>query len=337
MNKLRIGIIGAGRIGKVHAANLARSPEVTLQAVTDIQQGAAKDLAQRFSIPSVYESPTEMLKDKNIDAVLICSSTDTHADLIEAAAAQGKHIFCEKPVDLTVRKVKSALAAVEKAKVVLQVGFNRRFDPNFRKIAELVRSEALGAPHLARISSRDPAPPPPEYVKVSGGIFLDMTIHDFDMARFVMNDEVESVTAQGAVLVDPRIGAAGDVDTATVVLKFRSGALCTIDNSRKATYGYDQRLEVFGAKACASTGNTGPNQVQVWSESGQHQDPPHYFFLEKYEQAFMDEMRDFVSAVQKKSPPPVTGRDGLEALRIALAATRSLQEGRTVLMTEIEA
>lgn len=335
MTKVRLGIIGAGRIGRVHAANLVRLQNVELAAISDINFKTAKEVAALYNIPKATENYLDLLQDKSIQGILICSATDTHARLTEECAAHGKHIFCEKPVDLTIEKVKSAMAAVKKAGVVLQVGFNRRFDPNFKKISELVRTEALGAPHLARISSRDPAPPPPEYVSVSGGIFLDMTIHDFDMARFAVQDEVQEVFATGSVLVDPRIGEQGDIDTATVVLKFKKGTICTIDNSRRASYGYDQRLEVFGSKACASTGNTSPNQVQVWNEKGTQQDPPHYFFLEKYQEAFMTEIAEFVECISKKSAPSVTGQDGLEALRIALAAKLSLKENRPVQMTEI--
>lgn len=335
MKTVNLGIIGAGRIGKVHAANLVRLQNVKLMGISDIKYAAAKEVAALYDIPKASENYQDLLKDPDIQGILICSATDTHAQLIEECAAHGKHIFCEKPVDLTIAKVKSAMAAVEKAKVTLQVGFNRRFDPNFKRIAELVKAEALGAPHLARISSRDPSPPPPDYVAVSGGIFLDMTIHDFDMARYVMQDEPIEVYAMGSVLVDPRIGEQGDIDTATIVIKFKNGAICTIDNSRKATYGYDQRLEVFGSKACASTGNTYPNQVQIWNEKGTQQEPPHYFFLEKYEAAFMAEIKEFVNCMTSGKTPSVTGVDGLEALRLALAAKQSLKENRPVKMSEI--
>ena len=209
-----------------------------------------------------------MLADPEIGAVIVCSSTDTHADIVIAAAEKGKHIFCEKPVDLTVAKVKKALAAVQKAGVKIQVGFNRRFDHNFRRVRDQVRDGAIGDPHIVRITSRDPAPPPPEYVKVSGGIFLDMTIHDFDMARYLAGSEAVEVYAKGAVLVDPAIGKAGDVDTAVVTITFQNGCIAVIDNSRKATYGYDQRVEVFGSKGRLACTNDTPSSVTLSNGEG---------------------------------------------------------------------
>jgi len=294
------------------------------------------DWARGLGIEKVTRDPREVMSDRDIDAVVICSSTDTHADMVMAAAAGKKHVFCEKPIDLTVDKVKRALAAVEKAGVKLQVGFNRRFDHNFRRVRELVQSGALGAPHLVRITSRDPAPPPPEYVKVSGGIFLDMTIHDFDMARYLSGSEVVEVYAKGAVLVDPAIGQAGDVDTAAVTLTFANGAIGVIDNSRKATYGYDQRVEVFGSKGCAACSNDTPSSVLVSNEQGVQGDKPLYFFLERYRQAFIDEMKEFFGALVENRPTPVTGVDGLKPILIGLAAKRSVAERRPVLVSEIE-
>jgi myo-inositol 2-dehydrogenase/D-chiro-inositol 1-dehydrogenase len=268
--------------------------------------------------------------------VLVCSSTDTHADLVVAAAEKGKHVFCEKPIDLSVPKVRRALAAVERAGVKLQVGFNRRFDHNFRRVRELVQSGALGEPHLVRITSRDPAPPPLAYVKVSGGLFLDMTIHDFDMARYLSGSEVVEVFAKGAVLVDPAIGQAGDVDTAVVTLTFASGALRVIDNSPKAAYGYDQRVEVFGSKGSAACANDTPSSVVLSGADGVLSDKPLHFFLERYRQAFVDEMKAFFAALATGAPTPVGGQDGLAPILIGLAARRSVAERRPVRIAEME-
>lgn len=334
---LRIGVIGAGRIGKIHAENIAHLvPRARLEGVADVMmtpelEAWARGLGARI----VSKDPAALLSDPAIDAVIVCSSTDTHSDLTIAAAAAGKHVFCEKPVDLTVAKVRSALDAVKAAGVKLQVGFNRRFDHNFRRVRELTLSGAVGDVHIVKITSRDPAPPPAQYVAVSGGIFLDMMIHDFDMARFQAGSEVTEVHAVGAVLVDPAIGAAGDVDTAVVTLKFQNGAIAVIDNSRKAAYGYDQRVEVFGSKGAAQAENDAPSTVRLSTDAGVTSDKPLYFFLERYKAAFVDEMAAFVSAVLEGKAVPVTGEDGLGDLLVALAAKKSLAEGRPVRVDEI--
>jgi len=334
---VNIGIIGVGRIGKIHAENIVSSmPQGRLKAIADLNlTPEIKAWAKNLGVASIEKDPAALLADKYIQAVLICSSTDTHADLVAAAAKAGKHIFCEKPVDLTVAKVAAALEAVNKAGVKLQVGFNRRFDHNFRRVRELVESGAIGTPQLIKISSRDPAPPPPAYVAVSGGIFLDMTIHDFDMARFQAGSEVVEVYAAGAVLIDQAIGKAGDVDTAIVTLRFASGALAVIDNSRKAAYGYDQRLEVFGGKGAAAAENDAPSTVKLSNESGVIGEKPLYFFLERYQQSFVAEMRAFLDAVALGKPTLVTGEDGLQDLRVGLAAKLSLAERRPVKLSEI--
>jgi len=335
--KLKIGIIGAGRIGKIHTENIARFvPQAALEGIADImlsaeQEAWAKGLGARI----VSKDPGDILKDPAIEAVAICSSTATHADFVIAAAAAGKHIFCEKPIDLTVPKVKVALEAVKKAGVKLQIGFNRRFDHNFARIREHTLSGGVGQVHLVKISSRDPAPPPPAYVAVSGGIFLDMMIHDFDMARFQAGSEITEVYAAGAVLVDPEIGKAGDVDTALVTLKFANGAMGVIDNSRKAVYGYDQRVEVFGSKGTAIAENDLPNTVKLYNETGVSGEKPLYFFLERYKAAFIDEMVSFIEAVRNNKPVAVTGEDGLENMYAALAAGKSLKEGRPVKISEV--
>jgi myo-inositol 2-dehydrogenase/D-chiro-inositol 1-dehydrogenase len=334
---INIGIIGAGRIGKIHAENIAYfMPNAKLVAIADLNMTPAIETwARNLGVAKVLKDPAALIADKDIGAVLICSSTDTHADFVVKAAQAGKHIFCEKPVDLTVAKVRAALEAVKKANVKLQVGFNRRFDHNFKRVRELVESGAVGTPQIIKITSRDPAPPPASYVAVSGGIFLDMMIHDFDMARYQAGSDVVEVYATGAVLVDKAIGEAGDVDTALVSLRFANGAIGVIDNSRKAVYGYDQRVEVFGSKGSASAENDTPSTVRLSNESGVVGDKPLYFFLERYKEAFISEMRAFLEAVSEGRPCPVTGEDGLQDLLVGLAATKSLREGRPVKVSEI--
>jgi myo-inositol 2-dehydrogenase/D-chiro-inositol 1-dehydrogenase len=246
--KLKIGLIGAGRIGRVHTLSIMNHlPQVELHGITDIEGHRAAEWAAQTGISTVYGDYRELLADHEIDAVLICSSTDTHADIAIAAAAAGKHIFCEKPVDLTVEKVEAVIAAAKKAGVKLQTGFNRRFDHNFRKVKELIDDGTIGELQVLKIASRDPAPPPIEYVRVSGGMFMDMTIHDFDMARFLTGSEADEVYAAAACMVDPAIAEAGDVDTALITIRFKNGVICVIDNSRKAAYGYDQRVEALGS------------------------------------------------------------------------------------------
>jgi myo-inositol 2-dehydrogenase/D-chiro-inositol 1-dehydrogenase len=334
---LRIGIIGAGRIGKIHAENISRFiPQAKLEGIADIklspeQESWAKGLGARI----VSKNPEDLLKDSSIETVVVCSSTDTHADLTIAAAEAGKQIFCEKPIDLSVPKVKKALEAAKKAGVKLQIGFNRRFDHNFARIREYTLAGEIGDVQIVKITSRDPAPPPPAYVAVSGGIFIDMMIHDFDMARFQAGSGITEVYAAGAVLVDPEIGKAGDVDTALVTLKFANGAIGVIDNSRKAVYGYDQRVEVFGSKGAASAENDLPNTVKLSNEKEVRGEKPLYFFLERYKQAFIDEMVAFIDAVKNNKPIPVSGEDGLEDMYAALAAGKSLKEKRPVSIEEI--
>ncbi len=335
-SKLRMGVIGAGRIGVIHAEHLARHvPGAEITAIADINLSAAQDLAKRLNVPTATADYHGLLQDSTIQAIIICSATDTHSRMIEEAAAAGKHIFCEKPIDYDLNRIDRALAAVTKAGVKLQIGFNRRFDPNFRKVREVVASGKIGEPHLLRITSRDPAPPPPEYVKVSGGIFLDMTIHDFDMARYLVGSEVTEVYATGSVLIDPKIGEAGDVDTAVTVLRFANGAIGTIDNSRKAAYGYDQRVEVFGAGGAVAVSNNTPDSAVISDAGGVHGALPLYFFLERYTESFIVEMKEFVEAVLEDKTPPVTGSDGRVPVVIGLAAKKSLAEHRPVKLSQI--
>lgn len=335
--EMRVGLIGAGRIGRVHAENLAyRIPEADLVAVSDIFAEAAHKLAAKLSVPAAYKDHRRILEDNRIDAVLICSSTDTHAQLIEEAAQAGKQIFCEKPIALDLIKIDRALAQVHRAGVKLMIGFNRRFDPNFRRVREIVAAGEIGQPQILRITSRDPAPPPIEYVKVSGGIFVDMTIHDFDMARYLMGSEVEAIYAAGGVLVDPAIGEAGDVDTAVTTLHFASGALGIIDNSRQAVYGYDQRVEVFGSAGCVTADNNYPNTAHVSDAQRVHRDLPLNFFMERYTESYVAEIGAFVRCILDNTPPPVTGIDGRIPVVMGFAAKKSVEEGRPVRLEEME-
>ena len=337
MEKLKVGIIGAGRIGQVHAKSITyHIPQAEIVAISDIFVDGAKKVAEELGIPNYYQDYHEILNNPEIQAVLICSSTDTHADIACEAAEAGKHIFCEKPVDLTIAKIKKVIAAVEKAGVKLQIGFNRRYDHNFAHIKDLANKGKLGELQIIKITSRDPEPPPISYVAVSGGIFLDMTVHDFDMARFI-GGEVEEVYANATVMVDPAIGEAGDVDTALVALKFKSGAIGVIDNCRKACYGYDQRLEVFGSAGQASAANDTETNVAYINENGNVTDKPLYFFLERYMKSFVDEMTEFIDAVVNDKDTQTTVNDGLEALRLGLAAKLSVAEHRPVKLDEIEA
>lgn len=336
MKQLNIGIIGAGRIGKVHAQSITYNvPTAKVLGITDVYKEGLQELADKYGIEKVYNDYKEMLADKDIDAVLVCSSTDTHADISIEAAKAGKHIFCEKPVDLTPAKVQAVIDAVAQAGVKLQVGFNRRFDHNFAHVRSLINEGKVGNLELIKITSRDPEPPSAEYAAVSGGMFLDMTIHDFDMARFLAGSDVTEVYANATCLVDPAIGQAGDVDTAIINLKFENGALGVIDNSRRAAYGYDQRIEVFGSLGAAMAANDTPTNVTVMNENGVTTDKPLYFFLERYMQSFRDEMIQFVDAVINDKATPTTGTDGLNSILVALAAKKSVQEGRPVKISEI--
>jgi len=333
--RLNIGLLGAGRIGRVHAQNLAyHLPQARLVGVADVVKSAAEQVAGEYGA-AAYDDPRRLLEDPSVEAVVICTSTDTHAALIEAAAQAGKHIFCEKPIALDLAAIDRALAAVKAAGVKLQIGFNRRFDANFQRVRQAVSNGEIGQPHLLRITSRDPQPPPISYIKVSGGIFLDMTIHDFDMARFLMGAEVEEIFAEGAVLVDPAIGEAGDVDTALITLRFANGALGTIDNSRRAVYGYDQRVEVFGSRGMIAVANETPHRATLSDATGVHGPLPEFFFIERYAAAYIAEMRAFVESVLEDKTPPVTGEDGRIPVVMGYAAWKSLRERRPVALSEI--
>ncbi|CAM4312908.1 inositol 2-dehydrogenase [Paenibacillus phoenicis] len=337
MDKLRIGVIGAGRIGKIHVGNLKRLPQAEVIAISDLYADAELEKwAREREIPLVTNDSDAMIHHPDIDAVFICSSTDSHVPLIKSAARNGKHIFCEKPISMDIRQTEEALEEVRRAGVKLQVGFNRRFDHNFRRVREHVESGAIGDVHLIKITSRDPSPPPEAYIAVSGGIFMDMMIHDFDMARYLSGSEVVEVSAHGGVLIDPAFAKYDDVDTAIVTLRFANGALGVIDCSRQAAYGYDQRAEAFGSLGAAYADNDYANTVELSTSSGVQSDKPLYFFLERYNEAYILETQQFIDCVLSGTPVPVDGEDGLQAERIARAAKLSLQERRIVKLSELD-
>lgn len=335
---MKVAMIGAGRIGLVHIENICTSvPEMQIKTVADpYLTDAAKELCAKYGIPNVTTDTDSLFDDPEIEAVLICSATDTHADFIAKAAAAKKHIFCEKPVDHDVKRVKEALEIVRKAGVKMQIGFVRRFDHNHRAVHDAVRNGEIGDPHILRISSRDPAPPTIEYVRHSGGIYYDMMIHDFDMIRFLAGCEVTEVYAKGTVLVDPAIGAEGDVDTTIVTLTFENGAIGVIDNSRQAVYGYDQRLEVFGSKGSVLDSNDTANNIVIWHADRSESGTAYHVMWDRYTQAFINEMRSFADAVINDKTPEITDLDGLYPVLMAAAANKSLKEGRPVKISEVD-
>ncbi len=334
---INIGVIGAGRIGRLHAANLVgRIPEANVLAVADVRLEAAEQCAAELGIGEAVQDHRAIIENKEIEAVVVCSSTNTHSQMIEEAARAGKHIFCEKPIDFDLGRIDRALGAVEKAAVKLQIGFNRRFDPNFSRIREVIQQGKIGDLHLLRITSRDPEPPPLEYVKVSGGIFLDMTIHDFDMARYLTGSEVVEVYTAAGVMVDPAIGEAGDVDTAVITLKFENGVLGTIDNSRKAAYGYDQRVEAFGSAGMVDVSNNRPTTAKLSTSKAVQEDLPLFFFIERYTESYILELKEFIRCIIEDGDPPVKGVDGRVPVVMGKAAKLSFDENRPVRLTEIE-
>lgn len=324
---IRFGVLGCGRIGQVHASTLYRLNGAVVRAVSDAFETAANALADK--VHAEVRSSEDIIAASDIDAVAICTPTDTHADLIEAAAKAGKAVFCEKPIHLDVDRVRSCLETVEQTGTALMIGFQRRFDPDFRALKEALLSDRIGKIEQISIISRDPSPPPIDYIKRSGGLFRDMTIHDFDMARFLLETPVKRVLALGASVVDPDIGAAGDVDTGTVLLD-AGDAQVVITNSRRATYGYDQRVEVHGEKGMLQAGNKQATQVIAADGSGFTASPLLDFFMERYAQAYANEMRAFLDVIESGAIPPVSGHDGLEALRLADAAVKSMKTGTWV-------
>ena len=326
---IRFGVIGAGRIGKVHSKTIALNPKAELCYIADAMPAAALSLAAQYG--AKVASVDEIMKAKDVDAVLIGSPTGFHAEQIQAASNNGKAIMCEKPVSLSVELIEQTLKVVEKNKSTLMIGFNRRFDPNFAELEQRIRKGVIGDVELVTVISRDPNPPPPEYVKGSGGLFRDMMIHDFDIARFLMGEEFVVVNALGSALVDKAIGVAGDVDTAAVQMQTASGRIAVITNSRRATYGYDQRMEVHGSKGMLSARNVHNTTVEVHNAEGTKADPIQNFFLERYEAAYANELNTFIAAVESgnRNPKP-SGFDGLQAQKLADAATVSWQTGKPV-------
>ncbi len=325
---ISICLFGVGRIGQIHGANVAMRGDVELRYVVDVDERAAEQLAGRYG--AAVTSAEEALEDESLDAVIIASPTDTHADLISRSARAGKAIFCEKPIDLDMSNVDGCLDVVSECDVPLAIGFNRRFDPSFKALNDRVRAGDVGAVEMVTITSRDPSPPPADYVKRSGGLFRDMMIHDFDMARWMLGEEPVEVFATASCLVDAAIADAGDVDTAMVVLRTAGGKLCHIGNSRRAVYGYDQRVEVFGSAGMLLAGNQRIDTVERHTEAGKAVAPVPDFFLKRYDEAYRIELNDFVDALASGRVPAVGGEDGRRALLLADAAAESLASGRPV-------
>ena len=330
---LRFGLLGAGRIGKVHAKAVTGNPKAKLVAVADAMAPAAQAIADQYGCD--VRTIAQILAASDIDAVVICTPTDTHADLIEQFTNAGKAVFCEKPIDLSLDRVKACLKVVRANKGTLMVGFNRRFDPHFMAVRAEIDKGSIGAVEMVTITSRDPGAPPLDYIARSGGIFRDMTIHDFDMARFLLGEEVTEVSAMAAVLVDPAIGKAGDSDSVQVMLKTATGKMALISNSRRATYGYDQRIEVHGSKGVVSAENQRPVSIELANGSGYTRPPLHDFFMTRYTEAYAAEIAAFVDAVGAKKAAAPSGEDGLAALALAEAALLSVKEGRSVKVSEI--
>ncbi|MCI8798362.1 inositol 2-dehydrogenase [Acetatifactor muris] len=335
---IRIGIIGAGRIGKVHLESITyHVKNAVVKAMADpFMNEETEKFIRGMGVEKIYQDYKKILEDPEIDAVLICSSTDTHASISIEAIEAGKNVFCEKPVDHALDKIKAvedALAAHPECK--FQVGFNRRFDHNFAAVRKAYDEGKIGEAHILKITSRDPEPPNPAYIKVSGGMFLDMTIHDFDMACFLTNSDVEEVYVQSAVLVDPAIGEQGDVDTAIITMKMANGALAVIDNSRRAAYGYDQRAELFGSKGMVATSNDTLSSAVISNAEGVTGEKPLFFFLERYMESFSEEMRQFVNACENGGQVPVGIHAGMQSVKIGLAAKKSVEEHRPVKISEL--
>jgi myo-inositol 2-dehydrogenase/D-chiro-inositol 1-dehydrogenase len=335
IKKVKIAVIGTGRMGSVHCRNIVRSiPNAELVAVCDIRLEVAQAVADELGIQRVVKDYHDLLSDKDIEAILIASSTDTHAFIMKDVANAGKHIFCEKPLALELDKIDEALKTVEKAGVKLQVGFNRRFDKSFQRVREIVASGEIGRPCILRITNRDPDFPAMEFLRVSGGIFLDLAIHDFDMVRFQLGDVVE-VYAAGGVLIEPKLNEFGDIDTDVVILKFANGAVGTIDNSRKAVYGYDQRLEVFCSNGTAMANNEVETTTVKGNTDGFLSAKLPYFFMQRYAPCYVEEVREFIECIRDDKPTPTSGADGRAAVVLGYAAWKSFRENRPVKVSEI--
>ncbi|KON86396.1 oxidoreductase [Sporosarcina globispora] len=329
-SKIIVGVIGAGRIGKLHIDNMKNMKNVRLKTVSDVFADQLEEWFQSSGVEYMTTDYHDIINDPEIDAIFICSPTDTHTSIIKEAANSGKHIFCEKPISFSDEETLEAYEVVKKTDVKFQIGFNRRYDRNFSKVRCLVETKEIGDLHILKITSRDPEPPSLDYVSRSGGIFVDMAIHDFDMARFITGSEVEEVYVQGAALVNPKIAELGDIDTAVISLKFANGEIGVIDNSRQAVYGYDQRLEAFGSNGSALANNETESRVEVLSKEGVKGDNPLHFFLERYNDAYIREVKEFFDAIENDSETTCNFVDGIMAQRIAMAAKKSLETGLPV-------
>ncbi len=335
MKKVKTGVLGLGRIGKIHLNNLVNTIDhaEVLAAVTPSEE--SQQFAKKMQVPKVSANADDVFSNPDIDAVIICSPSDTHADYIHRAAEAGKAIFCEKPLDLSLDKIRGILEATKSNNVPLMVAFNQRFDDDFSRVKSLLDEGKIGDLRTIKITSRDPGPPPIDYIKSSGGLFLDMTIHDFDMARHIAGADVVEVYAKGYNLVDPAIGEAGDIDTGFIMLTFENNVTAIIENSRQAAYGYDQRLEIFGSEGMAQADHNMKDNHRLFDAKGSHLSRPLDFFMDRYVGSYLNEMNAFIEALFNNVAPPVTGEDGLKATSIALAANLSMKENRPVKISEI--
>lgn len=330
---VRFGLLGAGRIGQVHATAIAAVRGARLGALAEPVAEVAAQMADEYGCD--LRSIDEIASSDDIDAVIICTPTDTHADLIEQFCQAGKAVFCEKPIDLDITRVRACLDVVDQTGGTLMLGFQRRFDPDFNALKQAIDAGKIGKVEMVTLTSRDPGPPPYAYIERSGGIFRDMMIHDFDVARWLLGEEVETVQAAASVLVDPEIGRLGDFDSANVILTTASGRQCTITNSRRATYGYDQRIEVHGSAGAVAAENTHAARIELADSTGYKRPPLQDFFMTRYQSAYAAEIAAFVACLADGTPPPTTGKDGLQALALAEAALLSVAEGRRVSLSEI--
>jgi len=332
-----VGIIGAGRIGKVHTQSICNIVKnATIKTIADpFMNEETAAWAKSMGVTNTTKDYKEILADPEIQAVLICSSTNTHSPISVEAIKAGKHVFCEKPIDHDIDKIKDVIEALKENPIKYQVGFNRRFDHNFEAVRNAVAAGKIGDPHIIRVTSRDPEPPSAEYAAVSGGMFLDMTIHDFDMVRYLAGCDAEEIYVQSAVLVDPAIGEAGDVDTAVITIKMENGAIAVIDNSRRAAYGYDQRAEVFGSKGMVATANDTESSAVLSTADGVTGEKPLYFFLERYMQSFAKEVNCFIQAIEEDTDTPLGVEDGLKPVLMGIAAKKSVAEHRPVKISEV--
>lgn len=336
MQKVKIALLGIGRIGKIHFRNISQTfPNVTIVAVADPQYDE-QTFKREYGNVYFTTNPEEAIAHPEVNAVLVCTPTSSHASLVELAVKQGKHIFCEKPLDLSLERTANLVKIVKDANVKLMLGFNRRFDPDFMQAQNSVREGRIGKVQIVKITSRDPGLPPIDYIKNSGGLFMDMAIHDFDMARYIMGKKVVEVFSKGLVLVDKDVAASGDVDTALTTLIFEDGTYAVIDNSRKAAYGYDQRLEIFGDEGMIQVNNNHHNTNVISDAKGVHHALPLDFFMDRYAKSYLKEMELFIDALIKDKEMPVSSEDGLAATRIAFAAKTSMQQGRPVKLSEIK-